>query len=133
MTTEGDKPKRTGKFQQLAAQAPDVVVEKGEGVRLPPPPTLKSIKDIKREMARVYRGIYRGELTIQQAGSLIFMLDKIVKAIKDQVAVDTVQKEYQGAWTGFAIVAPSDADAKAIEQQKAVEILPPVTEGEEND
>ncbi len=96
------------------------------------PRTLKTIKDVRLEMARVYRAIFDGKITIQQAGSLIFMLDKMIKGIKDQVAVDTVQKEYQGAWTGFAIVAPSDADAMAIEQQKAVEILPPVTEGEED-
>lgn len=115
MTDQGEK--KGGKLQQLAAHAPEIVGEISERVSLPPPPSLKTIKQVRKEMARVYRGVYKGDLTIQQAGSLIFMLDKIVKAMKDQVAVETIQKDYQAAWSGFAIVAPSDAQAKAIENK----------------
>lgn len=123
---------RGEKIQKLAAQAPVILDGDREKIKLPPPPNLKNIKDIKREMARVYRGVYRGELTIQQAGSLIFMLDKIVKAIKDQVAVDTVSQAYMQSWTGFSIISPTDADAQMIAPPRQ-EIIPPSNTEETDD
>ena len=96
------------------------------------PRTLKSIKEVRLEMARIYRAIFDGKLTIQQAGSLIFMLDKLVKAIKGQIAVDTAAQAYMQSWAGFSIVAPSDADAKAIEPPRQ-EIIPPKKKEESED
>jgi hypothetical protein len=95
------------------------------------PRSLKTIKDVRLEMARVYRGIYAGKLTIQQAGSLIFMLDKLVKAIKDQVSIDALSQNYMQAWGGFSIVAPSEADAEKA-KRPAQEVLPP-PKGDEDD
>lgn len=99
-------------------------------ITLDKPRAFKNMAAVKREMARVYRAIYEHKVTIQQAGQLIFMLDKIGKAIQAQVAVDQLTSQYQEQWSGFQIVGPTDADA-----YKQV-IIPPEkskTESEDED
>ena len=90
-----------------------------------PPPSLKNIKAVRLEMSRIYRAVFERKLTIQEAGSLFFMLDKLVKAMKDQIAVDQITAQYNEAWSGFEIIAPSDADARKT--------LPPPEKGEDYD
>ena len=119
--------KNLQKLQDLNPQPIEKIIGDRE-ITLDKPRAFKNMGAVKREMARVYRAIYEHKVTIQQAGQLIFMLDKIGKAIQAQVAVDQLTSQYQEQWSGFQIVGPTDADA-----HKQVIIPPEKTKEESED
>ena len=102
--------KNLKKLQALNPQ-PIEKITGDKAITLDKPRAFKNMAAVKREMARVYRAIYEHKVTIQQAGMLILMLDKIGKAIQAQIAVDQMTSQYQEQWSGFQIVGPTDADA----------------------
>lgn len=96
------------------------------------PRPLTGIKEIRAEMARVYRGIFDNKIFPEDATKLIFILDKMVQAVKSEVEMAQLQNQYIGAWSGVAITAPAGAQALPTAAPHA-EIIPPAKQSEENE
>lgn len=94
-----------------------------------PPVNLANIGEIRKELARIYRLVFKGKVELEDATRLAFILDKMVKAIKDEVELATLQNSYQDAWSGVSITAPKGAGEKLA--APAQEILTPVKQSEE--
>lgn len=118
-----------------AAKVGGEVLAPGEKLAVkggPPTTGLNGIKEIRAEMARVYRMIFRGDIDPSDATKLVFMLDKMVQAVKSEVEMAQLQNQYIGAWSGVAITAPAGA-APLLAARPHAEIIPPEKQSEETE
>jgi hypothetical protein len=114
------------------AKSGEVIPADKPRVLAPPPVSLTGIKEIRAEMARVYRMIFRNEIYPEDATKLVFMLDKMVQAVKSEVEMAQLQNQYIGAWSGVAITAPAGA-APLLAARPHAEIIPPEKQSEETE
>lgn len=71
------------------------------------PRNLKGVKEIRAEMARVYRMIFDNKIVPSDATKLIFILDKMVQAIKSEAEMAQIANAYMDAWSGITITPPA--------------------------
>ncbi len=72
----------------------------------PPQTGLGGIKELKAEMARVYRFVWLNKIAIEDATKLVFILDKMVQAVKNESEMALLLGQYQDAWGGVNVIAP---------------------------
>lgn len=102
---KGNQHNRTGKLKACAAKSksevlPPVLHE----ANLPAPRSLETVKEIREEMARIYKLVFEGKIMIEQATKLAYYLDKMIQAIKTEVELDTIKAAYAQAWGGVNII-----------------------------
>lgn len=96
------------------------------------PRTLVGIKEIRAEMARVYRFIFEGKIFPEDATKLIYMLDKMVQAIRSEAEMSAIMNQYQDAWSGVNVIAPT-GEAALLAPALHVEIIGTAKQSEENE
>ena len=125
----------------MAGKAKSLGKGKGGGEVLPPekrfdgnaPPDLGDVKAIRREMARVYRFIWQGKIMVEDATKLVFVLDKMVQAVKSEAEMAQLANAYMDAWSGIAITAPAGEAALMAPAPHAQIEGPKQSEKETND
>lgn len=68
------------------------------------PTKLESISQLREEMTRVYRLVYQGKLVLTEATRLVYLLDRIIVAMKTEHEIEQAQKAYAKAWSGVVII-----------------------------
>lgn len=71
-------------------------------------PGLKTAKQVRREMAYVYRQVWHGMIDTQQAMRLTAILDRLLNGMKIEAELDMLQKGYADAWTGITLRGPPE-------------------------
>lgn len=85
----------------------------------PPPPALHTaglrapaelgtVKDIREEMARIYKLVFKGKVKLEDATRLAYYLDRMIQAIKTEVELNAVQAAYAKAWGGVMIISDDE-------------------------
>lgn len=75
---------------------------------LRPPSELETVKDIREEMARIYKMVFKGQVALADATRLAYYLDRMIQAIKTEVELNTIQAAYAKAWGGVMIITDDE-------------------------
>ena len=69
-------------------------------------PGLKTVNQVRREMAYVYRQVWQGTIDTQQAMRLTAILDRLLNGMKVEAELAALSKGYADAWTGIILTGP---------------------------
>ena len=104
--TVKEKKRARGKLSNLkdAANAQEVIPAEIHDAKLPAPASLDTVRDIREEMARIYKLVFKGKIMLSDATKLAYYLDKMIQAIKTETELNTIAAAYAKAWGGVAII-----------------------------
>lgn len=72
------------------------------------PTELGSVKDIREEMARIYKMVFEGKVMLQDATKLAYYLDRMIQAMKTEVELAAIQGAYAKAWSGVTFITDDE-------------------------
>lgn len=81
---------------------------------------LETVGDMRREMQRVYRMVFRGELMLDEATRLIYILQNMIQAIKTENELNTLNDAYKKAWGGVAILINQNEETDNVVDAKPI-------------
>lgn len=64
---------------------------------------LSTLTETRRELAEIYRLARGGEIRIEEASRLCYMLDRISQAIRAEREIDALESAYAEAFTGLTV------------------------------
>lgn len=111
-TNNGKKPKKHGRDKVLTACAQSAKQEclppeiHNAGLRAPT--ELGSVKEIREEMARIYKMVFEGKVMLQDATKLAYYLDRMIQAMKTEVELAAIQGAYAKAWSGVTFITDDE-------------------------
>lgn len=82
---------------------------------LAPPKSLETVRDIREEMGRIYKLVFKGKVMLSDATRLAYYLDKMIQAIKTETELNTLAAAYSKAWGGVAILTNESEEQDVIE------------------
>lgn len=98
------------KLKELATKGNQTVLPPEiHHANLPAPTSLDTVLDIKNEMSRIYKLVFKGQIALADATRLAYYLDKMIQAIKTQAELDVVQAAYAKAWGGVNVITDPEA------------------------
>lgn len=110
MTTKKHKNGRANKLKACASNAKqDYLPPEIHDAKLPVPGSLATVGDIRAEMERIYKMVFRGEIMLADATRLAYYLDRMIQAIKTETELNTIAAAYAKAWGGVAIITDEEA------------------------
>ncbi len=92
-------------LQPIEGDLVSTPLTKGE---LQTPHRVQTLQDIRREIERVYRMVYKGKLHVSEATKLVYILDKLNKSLETEATVKELNKQYATAWNGVNIKGVPD-------------------------
>lgn len=132
---QGDTVKalKKGKRKNRGGTGSPDILQPAKRFQCKPPSNLSDIKAVRREIARVYRYVWEQKVFIEDATRLVFILNAMIQAFKDEAALAALQNQYQDAWSGVGIIAPTGKEGALLAAPATQEIIPPAKSEEETD
>ena len=107
--TEKVVKNRATKVKALAEQSKGELLPPLLGdAQIAPPTALNTVRDIREEMARIYKLVFKGKVALSDATRLVYYLDRMIQAIKTETELDTIASAYAKAWGGVSIITDED-------------------------
>jgi hypothetical protein len=75
---------------------------------LPAPYRLETVRDIREEMSRIYKMVFKGKIMLSDATRLAYYLDKMIQAIKTETEMNAIAAAYAKAWGGINIITDNE-------------------------